>query len=123
MAAPFHVVFVLSGTQSMNARVGFWVSAFTALFVATLLIATGSGFADEVSASDPAQVARGKALYGTNCLHCHGFNMVTTGTGAFELREFPRDDKARFVNSLTHGKNGCMPAWGDILKPDEIDDL
>jgi cytochrome c55X len=123
MAAPFHVVFVLSGTQSMNARVGFWVSAFTALFVATLLVATGSGFAAEGSASDPAQVARGKALYGTNCLHCHGINMVTPGTAAFDLREFPHDDKARFVNSVTHGKNNRMPPWGDILKPEDIDNL
>ena len=123
MAAPFHVVFVLSGTQSMNARVGFWVSAFGALFVATLLVATGSGFAAEGSASDPAQVARGKALYGTNCLHCHGINMVTPGTAAFDLREFPHDDKARFVNSVTHGKNNRMPPWGDILKPEDIDNL
>ena len=123
MAAPFHVVFMLSGMQSMNARVGFWVSAFTALFVATLLIATGSGFAAEVSASDPAQIAKGKALYGTNCLHCHGINMVTPGTAAFDLREFPHDDKARFVNSVTHGKNNRMPPWGDVLKPEDIDNL
>ena len=123
MAAPFHVVFMLSGMQSMNARVGFYVSAFTALFVATLLVATGSGFAAEGSASDPAQVARGKALYGTNCLHCHGINMVTPGTAAFDLREFPHDDKARFVNSVTHGKNNRMPPWGDILKPEDIDNL
>ena len=123
MAAPFHVVFMLSGMQSMNARVGFWVSAFGALFVATLLVVTGSGFAAEGSASDPAQVARGKALYGTNCLHCHGINMVTPGTAAFDLREFPHDDKARFVNSVTHGKNNRMPPWGDILKPEDIDNL
>jgi mono/diheme cytochrome c family protein len=102
----------------MNAKVGFWMAAFGAV-----VFVTSSGFAAEVSASDPVQVVRGKALYGTNCLHCHGFNMVTPGTVAFDLREFPHDDKARFVNSVTHGKNGRMPAWGDILKPDEIDDL
>jgi cytochrome c55X len=127
MAAPFHVVFMLSGMQSMNARVGFWVSAFGALFVATLLVVTGSGFAAEGSStaasSDPAQIAKGKALYGTNCLHCHGINMVTPGTAAFDLREFPHDDKARFVNSVTHGKNNRMPPWGDILKPEDIDNL
>jgi mono/diheme cytochrome c family protein len=127
MAAPFHVVFMLSGMQSMNARVGFWVSAFGALFVATLLVVTGSGFAAEGSStaasSDPAQIAKGKALYGTNCLHCHGINMVTPGTAAFDLREFPHDDKARFVNSVTHGKNNRMPPWGDVLKPEDIDNL
>ena len=113
----------------MNTRIwfwmfGFWTSAFGALFVATLLVvATSSSFATEPSASDPAQVTKGKALYGTNCLHCHGINMVTPGTAAFDLREFPHDDKARFVNSVTHGKNNRMPPWGDILKPEDIDNL
>jgi mono/diheme cytochrome c family protein len=123
---------MLSGMQSMNARVRFWMSAFAALSVATLFVATRPGFAAEVSpaaaapqaaASDPGQAAKGKALYGTNCLHCHGINMVTPGTAAFDLREFPHDDKARFVNSVTHGKNGRMPPWGDILKPEDIDNL
>jgi mono/diheme cytochrome c family protein len=123
---------MLSGMQSMNARVRFWMSAFAALSVATLFVATSPGFAAEVSAtaaapqaaaSDPGQAAKGKALYGANCLHCHGINMVTPGTAAFDLREFPHDDKARFVNSVTHGKNGRMPPWGDILKPEDIDNL
>jgi mono/diheme cytochrome c family protein len=97
--------------------------AFGALFVAT----GRPGFAAEVSppaaASDAAQVAKGKALYGTDCLHCHGINMVTSGAVAFDLRQFPHDDKARFVNSVTHGKNNRMPPWGDILKPEDIDNL
>jgi cytochrome c55X len=97
---------------SMNVRIWF--------FAAMLLVATGSGFAAE---SDPAQVAKGKALYGTNCIHCHGINMVTPGTVAFDLREFPHDDKPRFVNSVTHGKNNRMPPWGDVLKPEDIDNL
>ena len=126
----------------MNARIwfwmfGFWMCAFGALSVATLLVATlfvtmSSSFAAEVSptaaapqpaANDPAQAAKGKTLYGSNCLHCHGINMVTPGTAAFDLREFPHDDKARFVNSVTHGKNNRMPPWGDILKPEDIDNL
>ena len=112
----------------MNARIcfrmfGFWMSALTALPAAMLSVATNLSFAAEGSASDPAQIARGKALYGTNCLHCHGINMVTPGTAAFDLREFPHDDKARFVNSVTHGKNNRMPPWGDILKPEDIDNL
>jgi cytochrome c55X len=102
---------------------GFGVSTLAALLIAMLPVATSPGFAAEVSANDPAQVARGKALYGTNCIHCHGINMVTPGTVAFDLREFPHDDKARFVNSVTHGKNNRMPPWGDILKPDDIDHL
>jgi cytochrome c55X len=126
------VAIMLSGMQSMNARIGFWMSAFGALFVATLLVAMSSSFAAEAeptaaapqpAANDPAQVSKGKALYGTKCLHCHGINMVTPGTAAFDLREFPHDDKARFVNSVTHGKNNRMPPWGDTLKPEDIDNL
>jgi cytochrome c55X len=115
---------MLSGMQSMNAKVGFWISAFGALFVAI-----SSSFAAEESTSaqpagiDPAQVSKGKTLYASNCVHCHGMNMVTPGTVAFDLREFPHDDKARFVNSVTHGKNNRMPPWGDILKPEDIDNL
>lgn len=48
--------------------------------------------------------------------------MVNPGTSSFDLRTFPHDDRPRFVNSVTHGKN-TMPAWGDLLKTDEIDSL
>jgi cytochrome c55X len=113
--------------QSMNARVRFWMFGFWMCALAALFVATASSFAAEVSpqaaANDPAQIAKGKTLYGTNCIHCHGINMVTPGTVAFDLREFPHDDKARFVNSVTHGKNNRMPPWGDILKPEDIDNL
>lgn len=46
--------------------------------------------------------------------------MVNAGTSSFDLRKFPPDDKARFVNSVVNGKN-AMPPWGDIVKPDEIE--
>jgi mono/diheme cytochrome c family protein len=49
--------------------------------------------------------------------------MVNPGTVSFDLRHFPVDDKARFVNSVTHGKNNRMPPWGDLLSPQEIDEL
>ncbi|HUN51244.1 MAG TPA: cytochrome c [Candidatus Sulfotelmatobacter sp.] len=77
----------------------------------------------DFSGAERQLVIKGKQLYSENCLHCHGLNMVTPGTAAFDLRQFPHDDKARFVNSVTHGKNNRMPAWGDILKPEDIDAL
>lgn len=88
--------------------------------------------ADETSkmaAAPPAEeteadmAAKGKALYAHHCSHCHGFNMVNAGTIAYDLRRFPHDDKARFVHSVTEGKNGRMPQWGDLLKPLEIDEI
>ena len=49
--------------------------------------------------------------------------MVNPGTIAYDLRQFPHDDKARFVRSVIEGKNGRMPQWGDLLKPEEIDEI
>jgi mono/diheme cytochrome c family protein len=74
------------------------------------------------AAPNPQLVPQGKSLFAQMCSHCHGVNMVNPGTSSFDLRKFPHDDKARFVNSVTHGKN-TMPAWGDILQPDEIEAL
>ena len=68
-------------------------------------------------------VAKGKALYARHCSHCHGFNMINPGTVSYDLRQFPRDDKPRFVHSVIYGKNGRMPQWGDALSLDDIDDL
>jgi mono/diheme cytochrome c family protein len=73
--------------------------------------------------ADAGEVATGKALYAHNCSHCHGFNMVNPGTVAYDLRQFPNDDKARFVHSVAEGKNGRMPPWGDLLSREDIDDL
>jgi mono/diheme cytochrome c family protein len=72
---------------------------------------------------DARMAAKGKALYAQHCSHCHGFNMVNPGTIAYDLRKFPHDDKARFMHSVTTGKNGRMPAWGDLLSREDIDQL
>jgi mono/diheme cytochrome c family protein len=77
----------------------------------------------EPEAAEAEMAAKGKALYAHHCSHCHGFNMVNAGTIAFDLRQFPHDNKARFVHSVTTGKNGRMPAWGDLLSASDIDQL
>ena len=79
--------------------------------------------ADASAASGAAMADRGRALYAHHCSHCHGFNMVNPGTISFDLRQFPHDDKARFVNSVTKGKNGRMPPWGSVLSAQEIDQI
>jgi mono/diheme cytochrome c family protein len=73
--------------------------------------------------AEAEMAAEGNALYAHHCSHCHGFNMVNPGSVAYDLRQFPHNDKARFVHSVTEGKNGRMPQWGDLLKPQEIDDI
>ncbi len=42
--------------------------------------------------------------------------------GSFDLRTFPPDQHARFVNSVTKGKNN-MPPWGDLFPADDIEAL
>lgn len=68
----------------------------------------------------PEEFAKGEALFQSICAHCHGPHMVNPGNVSFDLRKFPHDDRARFFNSVSHGKNN-MPPWKDILKPDEIE--
>jgi mono/diheme cytochrome c family protein len=71
-------------------------------------------------AAQDASAAQGAQLFSVNCSRCHGVNMVSPGTGAYDLRTFPLDDKARFVESVTKGKN-TMPPWEGVLTPAEID--
>ena len=69
-----------------------------------------------------AQIDHGKATYAQKCSHCHGPNLMNSGTITPDLRSFP-DDKTRFVVTVKQGKNDRMPPWGDILSDDEIADL
>lgn len=69
---------------------------------------------------DPAQLAKGLGMYKDYCQKCHGVDMVSPGGSFFDLRAFPHDDKARFVSSVKEGKR-AMPAWGGVLKGEEID--
>ena len=38
---------------------------------------------------------------------------------AIDLATIPKDDRSRFIQSVTNGKNN-MPPWGDVLKAEEI---
>ena len=62
----------------------------------------------------------GKSLYKDFCAHCHGGDMVNPGTSSYDLRKYPVDRKPDFADTVNNGK-GDMPAWGDILLPEEID--
>jgi mono/diheme cytochrome c family protein len=77
----------------------------------------------DVNQSTADLTIQGQHLYEHNCSHCHGPNMVNPGTIAFDLRKFPHNDKDRFVDSVTNGKNGRMPPWGDLLTAADLDRL
>jgi len=83
------------------------------------VLATPVGAENEsFSAED---VKKGSAIYSQNCAPCHGPRMLDP-QGAFDLRQFPRNDKDRFVTSVAKGKNQ-MPPWAGLLSPGDIDAL
>ena len=69
----------------------------------------------------PEQLKKGAALYASHCESCHGVRMIGP-PWAIDLNTFPRDNPARFVDSVTNGVR-AMPPWGDLLKPDDIQAL
>jgi cytochrome c55X len=102
------------------------LGGLAALAFAAALTAGRSAAAGDVSqgAEGPGSEAEhGQALYAQHCSHCHGFGMVNAGNVVPDLREFPADNKQRFVETVTQGKNNRMPPWGDILSSEEIEAL
>ena len=89
-----------------------------ALPLAVLLAAAAPAHAQAPTDVPPAEA--GRRIYAVNCARCHGLNMVSTGSGSADLRRFPLEQKDRFVQAVTQGLR-AMPAWGNTLKPEEIE--
>ncbi|NNF79968.1 MAG: transporter substrate-binding domain-containing protein [Rhizobiales bacterium] len=70
-------------------------------------------------ASD-AKLKKATGLYKLFCAHCHGLNMVNPGTSSFDLRKWSKDKKDEFYTVVRKGKRN-MPAWGDVVTPEELD--
>lgn len=86
-----------------------------------LVAALGAGgHAHAQEALVPATPEAGRKAYTSYCVRCHGINLAVGSSAFYDLRTFPRDDKARFLESVTQGKR-AMPAWGGILKPGELE--
>lgn len=83
---------------------------------------TQHAMAQQIRDVDQTKIDQGKATFAAKCSHCHGPNMVNSGTITPDLRRFP-DDKIRFVNTVKLGKNNRMPPWADVLNDEEIADL
>jgi len=94
-----------------------------AVAVLTVALAATARAADDATGNPvQAQIDHGKSTYASKCSHCHGPNMMNSGTITPDLRAFP-DDKTRFVTTVKNGKNNKMPPWADILSDDEIGNL
>ena len=98
-------------------------AVLAAVAVLTIALAATVRAADD-STGNPVQmqIDHGKSTYATKCSHCHGPNVMNSGTITPDLRAVP-DDKTRFVTTVKNGKNNKMPPWGDILSDDEVRDL
>jgi mono/diheme cytochrome c family protein len=83
--------------------------------VVTLLAAPPARAAEPT----PEQIEEGVSIYEDFCAMCHGRDLINPGGLAFDLRKFPKDDFARFRNSVLNGKGG-MPAWRDKLSDEDI---
>lgn len=92
---------------------GLWMGAAMALAMAA---------ASAQDAPPEPSVANGRRAYTSYCQRCHGIGLVASSSAYFDLRTFPKDDKARFVDSVTNGKRQ-MPAWGSIVKPHDVESI
>ena len=97
-------------------------AATFAAVVATSSILSTAALAQQDENAAHGQVDLGKTTFAQKCSHCHGPNMVNSGTVTPDLRRFP-DDQPRFVTTVKQGKNGKMPPWADILSEQEIADV
>lgn len=86
-----------------------------------LVLGCSGGLAQDAKPFAPEAIEKGRTLYATHCESCHGVRMIGP-PWATDLKIFPRDRPARFVDSVTYGVR-AMPPWGDILKPDDIEAL
>ncbi len=68
---------------------------------------------------DEKQVEAGEAVYNDYCQTCHGLNLVSSGQ-TFDLRKLRKDERPRFENSVTNGKNQ-MPPWKGVLDSGQLD--
>lgn len=68
----------------------------------------------------------GKGLFGDNCAACHGRG----GQGVIGLYPNLADDDwlwggdmQQIYQTMTEGRNGFMPAFGPVLKPEQLDEV
>ncbi len=95
--------------------------AIASLVIAALARAPAAAQSPQAQGFAAERLKSGAEIYARNCSPCHGGRMLDP-QGASDLRKFPRDQRERFINSVTRGKNQ-MPPWGDLLKPEELEAL
>jgi mono/diheme cytochrome c family protein len=90
-----------------------------ALIVALLVGGASVLSVQSTLGQDEKQVEAGEAVYNDYCQTCHGLNLVSSGQ-TFDLRKLRKDERPRFENSVTSGKNQ-MPPWKGVLDSGQLD--
>jgi cytochrome c6 len=90
------------------------------LLVGLAILAVGGATPNPARAAESDLIDQGRDLYADVCASCHGRDMVNAGGIAFDLRKLPRDDFARFRNSVLNGKGEAMPAWRDKIDDSDL---
>ena len=91
------------------------------VFVGAIIALAAFNTSAENESFSAADVKKGSAIYSQNCSPCHGPRMLDP-QGAFDLRIFPKNERERFITSVSKGKNQ-MPPWGGLLNAVEIESL
>ena len=95
------------------------IKSLSATLTLMALLTAAPSFADD---GGHPMFKPGKTLFKDFCSHCHGIDMINPGTSSYDLRKWPVENKTGFATAIMNGK-GDMPAWGDILFPEEVDQL
>ncbi len=91
--------------------------------IAALLLACSAAAGAQDAPSAPQTAAdAGRKVYTSYCVRCHGIELRVGSSAFYDLRTFPKDDKARFVESVMKGKR-AMPAWDGIVTAQQVDEL
>ena len=97
------------------------MTVFLAVTLVLALVCASAAAQDGEPRFSPEQITKGAALFARHCATCHGTRMRNP-QWAIKLREFPRNARGRFVDSVANGKRN-MPPWDDVLDTDEIEAL
>src|SRR5215831_3048527 len=74
-------------------------------------------------AAEEAAADKGERIYENYCANCHGEQLQNNSNGlTFDLRRLKPDERARFVDAVTNGRNK-MPPWKGVLDEMQIEQL
>ena len=74
----------------------------------------------------PQQIKAGSIIYAENCSTCHGRRLANPDD-APDLRKFPRNERARFLTTVSKGKESKgrkkMENFDDLITTEEIENV